>query len=115
MATHCLGRSAQTELCVECLPLCRWACSRLVTVRSSFLCPIPPCLSPSYREKEMQRALALQEKQAMRLRQREAVVSGPKDDLVRLLLAAVLCDLSYVSKCGCSGNRLVIAAATAGG
>ncbi len=32
----------------------------------------------------MQRALALQEKQAMRLRQREAVVSGPKDDLVRL-------------------------------
>ena len=31
----------------------------------------------------MQRALQLQEKQAMRLRQREAAVTGPKDDLVR--------------------------------
>lgn len=30
----------------------------------------------------MQRALAMQEKQAMRLRQREAAVTGPKDDLV---------------------------------
>ena len=30
----------------------------------------------------MQRALQLQEKQTMRLRQREAAVTGPKDDLV---------------------------------
>lgn len=53
------------------------------------------------REKEMQRALQLQEKQTMRLRQREAAVTGPKDDLVSARAAFAFIGLSH-SEAACS-------------
>lgn len=44
--------------------------------RASLASPLPPGRS----EKEVLKAMQAQEKKAMRLRQREAAVTGPKDD-----------------------------------
>lgn len=58
-----------------------WATLRpLALPIQSALAAVPSRLAARCREKEAQRLLQMQEKQAMRLRQREAVVTGPKDD-----------------------------------